>query len=149
MITCSSSKHIPFSVTFSSTPFNCSIFARFTITRLFEFWVIKFVLSGKSLFKKAMAGVISNSTPNLPLYAICRLEPSTYSIHSSTPILFVKSSMFCCTFYIIEWGKVTNLSHKNKNLQTTIPIEIASLPYDDFKKDVIMFLMAFTYFVYV
>lgn len=38
------------------------------------------------------------------------------------------SSMFCCTFYIIEWGKVTNLSHKNKNLQTTIPIEIASLP---------------------
>lgn len=62
---------------------------------------------------------------------------------------FFMSSMFCCTFYIIEWGKVTNLSHKNKNLQTTIPIEIASLPYDDFKKDVIMFLMAFAYFVYV
>ena len=59
------------------------------------------------------------------------------------------SMFFVVHFYIIECGKKTYLSQKKKNLQTTIPIEIASLPYDDFKKDVIMFLMAFAYFVYV
>lgn len=34
------------------------------------------------------------------------------------------SSMFCCTFYIIEWGKVTNISQKKEKLANQINVSL-------------------------